>query len=196
MNRQTPVTGKPASDTRFYLLEFPQRPVLWGDIGNLLKIEGIVVGGSGVQIALLLPQATEPLFGSVSGRGAVETIHLDIDEWSEFIRRSVNPEVLTDLNTKVFQRKLRYEISGATQQKVWAADNFECVYCKRRMGDVPLTIDHWMPIELQGANDASNYLSACRACNKAKSSMHPHEWCRIMHYDPERFEHYLRKRRV
>ena len=35
-----------ASDSRFYQLEFRHRPVLKGDVGSLLQIQGLVVGGN------------------------------------------------------------------------------------------------------------------------------------------------------
>jgi len=46
-----------ASNDRFYQLELRRRPALWGDIGSLLKIEGIVIGGEGAQAILMLPSA-------------------------------------------------------------------------------------------------------------------------------------------
>src|SRR5580693_1567717 len=146
------------SSDRFYLLEFRDRPVLMGDIGSLLKISGIVVEGGGVRQVLLLPSAS-------TSTDIVENdyITLSVDAWSDFIQRSDVPELMG--NEKVFHRKARYEISGAVQQKVWAADGFKCMFCKKPMGEVALTIDHFIPIELRGKNDSTNYLSACRRCN-------------------------------
>lgn len=157
-----------ASDGRFYQLQMQNRPVLNGDIGSLIKIEGIVVGGGGAQAVLMLPgfqfERADPCYT------------LSPEQWGDFLRRSDDPEVLI-MPAKAFHRKLRYEISGAVQQKVWSADGCTCMYCKRLMGDVQLTIDHWMPLELGGVNDQSNYLSACRKCNKRKGSLHPRDWC-------------------
>jgi len=162
------------SGDRFYLLEFRNRPVQYGDIGSLLKIEGIVVGGSGVQAVLLLPSATQK-------PDNCHLINLTDEEWSDFIHRSDDPEILVggpDGNTpKIFQRKLRYEISGAVQQKVWAADGFKCMYCGQPMGKVQLSVDHFLPLELGGKNDPSNYISACRKDNKDKGSEDPVKWC-------------------
>jgi 5-methylcytosine-specific restriction endonuclease McrA len=39
------------------------------------------------------------------------------------------------------------------QQKVWAADGFQCVYCGAKMGETLLTVDHFVPLELGGANE-------------------------------------------
>jgi hypothetical protein len=40
-----------ASGDRFYELELRHRPAFWGDIGSILKIEGLVVGGEGAQVS-------------------------------------------------------------------------------------------------------------------------------------------------
>lgn len=166
----------PKSDERFYLLEFKNRPVQYGDIGSLLRIEGILVGGGGAKAVLLLP--------GIEFHDIPPTIQLDVEEWSDFIQRSDNPEILVGPKPngsnatlpKIFQRKLRYEISGAVQQKVWAADGFKCQYCFDHMGDVLMTIDHFMPLELGGKNDVTNFISACKPCNKSKGSQSPHDW--------------------
>lgn len=164
-----------SSGDRFYLMKFNNRDVQYGDVGSLLKIEGIVVGGNGASAVLLLPSSSFPNGGNVT------FVHLNDEEWSDFIHRSDDPEILTggpDGNLpKIFQRKLRYEISGAVQQKVWAADGFKCMYCGRKMGEVQLTIDHLFPLEHGGENEPSNYLSACRKCNKDKGSENPKSWC-------------------
>jgi 5-methylcytosine-specific restriction enzyme A len=160
-----------ASTSRFYQLEMRNRPVLRGDIGSLIRIDGLVVGGGGASAILLLPSAGMKVVKHVS----VE--RLSDEEWTEFLQRSDVPEILIG-PAKAFHRKARYEISGLVQQKVWVADNFQCMYCGRKMGDVQLTIDHFIPLELGGANDTSNYLSACRACNKSKGSLEPRIWCK------------------
>ena len=40
---------------------------------------------------------------------------------------------------------------------------------------------------MEGKNDPSNYLSACKNCNRKKGSMPPQDWCkntpRVMSYD-------------
>jgi hypothetical protein len=160
----------PKSDDRFYLMEFRNRPVMYGDIGSLLRIQGLVVGGGGTFAFLLLPGTDLPTVGN--------TYMLTEEEWSDYIRRSDDPEILVG-TPKVFQRKIRWEISGAIQQKVWAADGFACMYCQRKMGKVLLTIDHFVPLELGGVNDVTNFLTACKPCNKDKGSQHPSEWLEL-----------------
>ena len=158
-----------SSKDRFYNLEFRHRPVLKGDIGSMLRIEGLVVGGNGADAILLLPGILQHMTPSPP------TVELTEAEWSDFIQRSDDPEILVG-PAKIFQRKLRYAISGVVQQKVWTADGFKCMYCGIAMGKMLLTIDHYIPLELGGENDTSNYLSACRSCNKTKGSAEPEEF--------------------
>ena len=160
------------SSDRFYLLEFRNRPVLKGDIGSLLKISGLVVEGGGVTAILLLPSnAAAPNLE----KGDVPIHELSVEDWSDFIQRSDVPELLGP--EKIFHRKTRFEISGAVQQKIWVADGLKCMYCGAVMGKSQLTVDHFIPIELGGKNDHTNYLSACRKCNKDKGSEDPVSFC-------------------
>lgn len=184
----------PKSDDRFYLLEMKTRPVLYGDIGSLVRIEGIVVGGGGMHSVLYLP-------GCMSKPDML--VELNLAEWSDFIQRSDNPEVLVGpvpngsnaTLPKIFQRKLRYEISGAVQQKVWAADGFQCVYCGAKMGAVLMTIDHFRPLEFGGVNNETNFLTACKPCNKGKGNQEPIAFCKDKKFDYERIAKHLQERK-
>jgi hypothetical protein len=157
-----------SSDGRFYQLEFRDRPVLHGDIGSMLRIEGLVVSGGGAHAILMLPESPEPFQAPI--------LRLSAEEWSDYLRRSDDPEILVG-PAKAFHRKARYEISGLVQQRVWVADGMKCLYCLRPMGQVQLTIDHFIPLEIGGTNEPSNYLSACRRCNKDKGCEAPEKFC-------------------
>ena len=176
------------SDSRFYQLELRHRPVLHGDIGSLLKIEGLVVGGEGAQAVLLLPSFS---FGEKLSKNVFQ---LSEEEWTDFLQRSDTPELL--MPGKAFHRKVRYEISGAVQQKVWVADGCKCLYCKQPMGRVQLTVDHFWPLEQGGVNDTSGYLSACRRCNKDKGAMDPRDWCALKGLDYDFYVKYLKERKL
>lgn len=174
------------SNERFYMLEMRSRPVLHGDISSLLKVDGLIVGGGGVTAGLMLPSAT----------GIPDKFFtLSDEEWVDFIQRSDQPEILMG-NPKVFQRKARFEVSGIVQQKVWVADKLSCMYCFKTMGKVQLTIDHFIPLELGGVNDTSNYLTACRRCNKDKGCEDPRKYCTRKGLDYDKFINYLKVRIV
>src|ERR1700728_262468 len=98
-----------SSDSRFYQLEFRNRPVFKGDIGSLLKIDGLILGGGGARVYLMLPSA-EP------AQGPIVVAHPSEEEWNDFLQRSDVPEILVG-PPKAFHRKARFEISGLIQQR-------------------------------------------------------------------------------
>lgn len=184
-----------ASGDRFYQLELRHRPALMGDVGSLLKIEGIVVGGEGAQAIFMLPGYV--LWGDGEWPDGADVKTLTAEQWSDWLQRSDNPEILVNGSLeKAFHRKLRYDISGTVQQKVWVADGCKCLYCKQPMGRVQLTVDHFWPLEQGGVNDPSGYLSACRRCNKDKGAMDPRDWCALKGLDYDFYVEYLKERKL
>lgn len=178
-----------ASGERFYLLELTHRPAVYGDLGNILKIQGLVIGGEGAQAILMLPD--ESIF---DGKLAPPVHVLSLEDWTDFLARTDSPEIM--MPEKAFHRKVRYEISGAVQQKIWVADGYKCVYCGAQMGKSPMSIDHFVPLETGGKNDTSNFLTACKGCNKKKGSMDPHDWCLKIGKDYDWFLRYLSTRQL
>jgi 5-methylcytosine-specific restriction enzyme A len=142
------------------------------DIGTLLKVSGVVLEGVDGATILLLPSA------NASNCLEAEQHQLTLDEWAEVIEASDNPTFWAEDNGvgKILLRKARFEISGETQQKVWARDGFTCQFCGATMGNVLMTIDHWIPLARGGKNDASNYLTCCKRENKAKGDQMPEEF--------------------
>jgi hypothetical protein len=62
-------------------------------------------------------------------------------------------------------RRLRYEILRR--------DDHACRYCGQRAPDVPLTVDHVIPVALGGTDEPTNLVTACKDCNAGKSSSSP-----------------------
>jgi 5-methylcytosine-specific restriction endonuclease McrA len=60
------------------------------------------------------------------------------------------------------------------------------------MGQITLTVDHFIPLERNGKNDMSNYISACRGCNTDKGRQSPEEFCKDRGYDYEGYKIYLK----
>jgi uncharacterized protein len=176
-----------ASGDRFYMLQLRHRPAVYGDLGNILRIEGLVVGGEGAQAILMLPDSP-----SLS---ECKIARLSMEEWTDFLARTDNPEIMI-MPAKAFHRKVRYEISGAVQQKIWVADGLKCMYCGVAFGKAPLSIDHWQPLETGGANDTSNFLSSCKSCNKKKGAQDPRDWCADRKLDYDYFVAYLKNRKL
>lgn len=169
------------------------RPVYLEDAGQLLKISGILLQGMDESFLVLMPTACEDDLGRSSLHGS--TIRPSLEEWCELLRQTDDPQVFEEDETgtvKAVHRKVQFAISGAVQQKVWARDKFRCLYCGKRMGDTQLTVDHFVPLERGGGHDISNYVSACRACNKRKGSILPEEYCKKNRLDYEGLCLYLR----
>lgn len=67
----------------------------------------------------------------------------------------------------------------ATKRRIWARDGYVCQYCKRKVrppkrGETALadhiaTVDHVTPASRGGRHGGDNLVTACRACNTAKS---------------------------
>lgn len=182
-----------ASGERFYLLELTHRPAVYGDLGNILKIQGLVIGGEGAQAILMLPG--DVLWGENKWPEGANVHTLSLEDWTDFLARTDNPEILI-MPGKAFHRKVRYEISGAVQQKIWVADGCKCMFCGARMGKSPLSIDHFFPLETGGKNDPTNFLTACKGCNKKKGSMDPQDWCKLQGLDFDFFVEYLANRNL
>jgi hypothetical protein len=161
---------------RFYQAQFPGgRPVFLEDFGNLLTLSGLVFDGMGKTLVVHTQDSRV-----VEHNYPVIHYQPSPEEWAAILAESDDPKILElddGYNVKAFHRKVRYQIGGHIQQKVWVRDGLQCVFCGRVMGEVQLTVDHWMPLELGGVNDTTNYVSACRACNKDKGSKHPRDFC-------------------
>jgi hypothetical protein len=166
---------------RFYQMEFDSgRPIFVEDFGKLIKISGLILQGMGETVLALAPTAV-PFNKSTIVRPS-------LGEWQQLLAETDDPKILEmepdGINVKAIHRKVRNGIiSGAVQQKVWARDGLRCAFCQHDIGHVQLTVDHWMPLEFGGKNDTSNYITACRRCNKMKGSMHPHDFCEKYDHD-------------
>jgi hypothetical protein len=60
-------------------------------------------------------------------------------------------------------KRLRFEILRR--------DNHQCRYCGAKAPDVPLRVDHVVPVALGGGDDPANLVTACEPCNSGKSSV-------------------------
>lgn len=160
---------------RFYQFELTnEQPIYYENIGHLIKISGLVLEGMNKCIIVLTPNTSFPTIPPL-----LTMRRPTWEEWDAIIKASDDPKYfeMDGHSIKAVHRKVRMQISGAVQQKVWVRDNFECQFCHRRMGDVQLTVDHWTPLELGGSNTPDNYITACRACNKKKGNIHPKLFC-------------------
>jgi hypothetical protein len=175
---------------RLYELSYKDtdEPVWFEHAGSLLKLSGILVQGMGSSILLLSPNRDI--------KGNIDIVRMGAEEWSEFLRRTDDPLLFlaSGHGSKVVVRKQQYAISGKIQQMIWARDGFRCMYCGRKMGEVQLTVDHFVPLQRGGMNNEKNYVSACRRCNTRKGSQLPKDFCESMGYDYKGLQLYIKRK--
>lgn len=191
---------------RFYQYTYKNTgdPIFFEDMGNTMMISGLLLEGMGSQILVVAPTGTMPTrtfsyFNDEHGNeGEIALLDLagvqpSLEEWSELLRQSDDPVYFAEDETGIKQvhRKQRRAISGAIQQQIWARDNYTCLFSGRRMGEVSLTVDHWIPLELDGENNETNYISMSRKINKDKGNQHPQEWCSANGYSYDEVMGYL-----
>lgn len=62
---------------------------------------------------------------------------------------------------------------------IYIRDNFACVYCGAQLkGCKPgeISLDHIVPVNAGGSNEATNLVTCCRACNNRKQDTPICEW--------------------
>lgn len=65
----------------------------------------------------------------------------------------------------------RKNIPAGVRWNVFQRDNFRCVYCGASRGDgAILVVDHGDPFSKGGADDESNFVTACKPCNDGKKA--------------------------
>lgn len=74
-----------------------------------------------------------------------------------------------------FDVEKRTPVPGRLRFEVLRRDNYTCRYCGASAPDVPLTVDHVIPVALGGGDEPSNLVTACQDCNAGKSSTSPDE---------------------
>ena len=58
------------------------------------------------------------------------------------------------------------------RQRIYASDDHRCCYCGASLYDgAALSLDHVVPCELGGTNEATNLVTACISCNSAKRDL-------------------------
>lgn len=62
---------------------------------------------------------------------------------------------------------------------IYMRDGFACAYCGVSVEQgAALQLDHVLPVERDGKNDATNLVTACERCNNAKGMRNVAEFCR------------------
>ena len=176
---------------RLYALRYTdtKQPVYFDDIGTKLRISGMILQGMGSTVYLYSPNAVI----TPENTNHAMRVRPSLEEWCELLRLSDDPvyfEETADHQIKAIHRKQLRAVPGSVQWKVWYRDGLQCMYCG--VTKVPLTVDHYVPLQHGGANEMENYLTSCRPCNKAKGDKLPEEWCSERGYDHDTIMDYLK----
>ncbi len=156
---------------RVYTAEVPDDLPEWVTrIGNTMHLAGLLFWGTDGEFR-------EVLFAGCSHQDPFLIDNPSPELWAEILKRSDDP-VYLEGGEKPWLRKAERLVSGLVQQQIWARDGFKCGYCGIPMGQRLMTVDHFLPLELGGVNDTTNYLTACKTCNLRKGDMNPIDWCR------------------
>ncbi|MCB0340908.1 MAG: HNH endonuclease [Bdellovibrionales bacterium] len=62
-----------------------------------------------------------------------------------------------------------------SRQNVFVRDEFTCQYCRIRMNEKKLTLDHVIPLSKGGAHSWENVVAACSPCNNKKGDKTPQQ---------------------
>ena len=176
---------------QFFHLRYPQpleRPVYWDELGAQVKLAGVVLTGSEAAVVLWLPgvmpdelKGCWPKLCNPLHTWCMTIIDPTADEWIAILQQTDNPEIFELDETgavKAVHRKSMRSVGAAIQWGVWQRDDFRCMYCGAEGGiNRPLTVDHFIPVELGGTDEMSNLISACRSDNKKKGSLSPEIFC-------------------
>jgi 5-methylcytosine-specific restriction endonuclease McrA len=97
-------------------------------------------------------------------------------------RTRLQQSVLSRRLAPIYRDALTRHWKGRPPRRVWQVmrqvvferDGWVCVYCGMRSDT--LTCDHVVPVSRGGSSTLGNLVTACLACNLAKSMMTPREW--------------------
>ena len=91
-----------------------------------------------------------------------------------------NPKRVYHHNTKRKAAKRNAQINDLTMeqwQEILVEHEHKCAYCGR--SDVPMTMDHIVPLSKGGLHTKENITTACMSCNSGKKDKSKEEYERI-----------------
>lgn len=149
------------------------------EFGHTIQMAGVAyIGNGNVYLALFPDENADGL--------PVINLDMNLDDWTRFLRQTdlLETEVLSKASDgtvrKAIVRKSQRQVSQGVSWRVYKRAGYKCEYCAA--DDVPLTVDHLIPWELNGPTIESNLACSCRKCNKTRGSLGYAEWLRHPYY--------------
>lgn len=157
-------------------------------VGHTIQMAGAVYAGEGRLFLAMLPEERgqllrDVLFENDAGVLDVQTLDMDQDDWTRFLRQTDLLETEVQVSGtvgKAIVRKSQRQISQGTSWVVYKRDGYRCRYCAA--DDVPLTVDHLVLWEEGGPSTKENLVSACRRCNKTRGNTQYADWLEHPYY--------------
>jgi 5-methylcytosine-specific restriction endonuclease McrA len=94
-------------------------------------------------------------------------------------------------------------LSPKKREAIYSRDEWRCLYCQKHINEmkpaipsVSLTLDHLVPTELGGTNEARNLVTACKTCNSIKSNRTLKQFLLFLEsngHDPEEVKNRVRR---
>lgn len=165
----------PKKRKQFFDLRYTNdEPVFLDRFGSEFTIAGVLFQGKeGLELEVRMPGRKACIRG--------EIVDASVESWIDILRQTDDPEHFEmepdGRFVKAVHRKCKRNIGQEVQWRVYRNAGFKCEYCNCER---PLTVDHYMPVELGGTDEETNLLASCRACNAKKGNMHPDDWIDYM----------------
>lgn len=59
-------------------------------------------------------------------------------------------------------------------------DGIFCWWCQKKLTGRDVSLDHFMPLFLEGKHETKNLVLTCRKCNRYKTYLHPDVWAKLL----------------
>lgn len=138
-------------------------------LGVGIKMSGVIFRDKGTEYYVRLDGAGKAPLG-------IDLLP-DTTSLSILLQESDNPMIYLEATGKPWLRKAQFQLSGQVQQRIWARDHYMCMVSGKLMGEVTLSVDHWIPLEREGQNNEHNYITMSRSWNKRKGDKTPFQFC-------------------
>jgi hypothetical protein len=99
------------------------------------------------------------------------------ETFTTFLYAAINGETnVFSPYIRVARGRLPAHVWGPIRRRILERDEHTCQYCGAT--DLPMDVDHVIPLTRGGSNHDSNLVAACYSCNRSKSDKLPEEWVR------------------
>jgi len=97
-------------------------------------------------------------------KGIAKELKKAPDELFEFIEYDEEVEAILENNYEFKRSKVR----GSMRLKIFERDKYTCQLCGKTKEDIPIEIDHILPVSMGGTNKENNLRTLCRECNQGR----------------------------